>query len=49
MVERHTRERPGWRGEERELVNALITEVEQLNGEPLTDDLAVVLVSAVHG
>lgn len=49
MVERHTRERPGWRAEEGELVNGLITEVEQLNGEPLTDDLAVVLVSAVHG
>ena len=48
MVERHTRERPGWRAQEHELLAALIAEVEQLNGEPLTDDLAVVLVSAVH-
>jgi serine phosphatase RsbU (regulator of sigma subunit) len=49
MFERHTRERPGWRGNERELLDGVIAEVEQLNGAPLTDDLAVVLVSAVHG
>lgn len=47
MVQRHVRERPGWRSDGHDLLHAVIAEVEELNGEPLTDDLAVVLVSSV--
>jgi serine phosphatase RsbU (regulator of sigma subunit) len=48
MVKRHVGEHPGWRADGHELVAGLIAEAERLNGEPLTDDLAVMLLSAVH-
>ncbi len=48
MVEQKLGEHPDWRSNGRGLVASLIAEVEQLNGEPLTDDLAVMLLSAVH-
>ncbi len=48
LVTRHVSERPGWRAEGHALLADLIAEVERLNGEPLTDDLAVMLLSAVH-
>ncbi len=49
MVERHIQGRPGWRSDGHELLHGVISEVEELNGEPLTDDLAVVLVSSLDG
>jgi serine phosphatase RsbU (regulator of sigma subunit) len=48
LVRRHVSEHPGWRADGQALLDDLIGEVERLNGEPLTDDLAVVLLSAVH-
>ncbi|HEY6781394.1 MAG TPA: fused response regulator/phosphatase [Thermoleophilaceae bacterium] len=49
MVERHVGAQAGWRTAGHELLNGLIAEVERLNGEPLTDDLAVMLLSStVH-
>jgi serine phosphatase RsbU (regulator of sigma subunit) len=45
LVERHLAETPDWRNDGKGLLNALITEVEQLNGEPVTDDIAVLLLS----
>ncbi len=35
-----------WPGDAQAVLDRLITEVEQLNGEPLTDDLAVLLLSS---
>jgi serine phosphatase RsbU (regulator of sigma subunit) len=49
MVERHLAENPNWHGNRKELLNAIITEVEQLNGEPVTDDIAVLLLSSNGG
>ena len=49
MVERHLASTPDWRDDGQTLLDRLITEVEQLNGEPLTDDIAVVLLSATRG
>lgn len=46
-VERHIRDRPGWRDDGHGLLHAIISEVEELNRDPLTDDLAVVLVSSL--
>jgi serine phosphatase RsbU (regulator of sigma subunit) len=46
MVERHLDSAPDWPADGKRLLDSLIAEVEQLNGEPLTDDLAVVLLSA---
>jgi serine phosphatase RsbU (regulator of sigma subunit) len=36
--------RPGWRGEPRELLDELIETAERLNGEALSDDVAMLLV-----
>jgi serine phosphatase RsbU (regulator of sigma subunit) len=47
ILERHVRAAPNWRGQGEGLLEGVIAEVERLNGEPLTDDLAVVLLS-VH-
>jgi serine phosphatase RsbU (regulator of sigma subunit) len=46
MVERQLEAAPDWHSDERALLHRLIAEVEELNGEPLTDDLAIVLLSA---
>ncbi len=45
MVARHTRSREDWRQDGGPLLDRLIGEAEGLNGEPMTDDLAVVLLS----
>jgi len=49
MVERHLASKPNWRHDRKELLNALISEVEQLNGEPVTDDIAILLLSSNGG
>jgi serine phosphatase RsbU (regulator of sigma subunit) len=49
MVERHIAATPDWRQNGKGLLDALIAEVEQLNGEPVTDDIAVLLLSANGG
>jgi serine phosphatase RsbU (regulator of sigma subunit) len=46
MVKRHLDATPDWREDGKGLLNALIAEVEELNGEPVTDDIAVLLLSA---
>lgn len=46
MVKRHLDATPDWRENGKGLLNALIAEVEELNGEPVTDDIAVLLLSA---
>jgi serine phosphatase RsbU (regulator of sigma subunit) len=46
MIERHVAAAPAWPEGASELVGGLIAEVERLNGEPLTDDLAVLLLSS---
>jgi serine phosphatase RsbU (regulator of sigma subunit) len=46
MIERHLEMAASWPAGAGELLNGLIAEVEQLNGEPLTDDLAVLLLSS---
>jgi serine phosphatase RsbU (regulator of sigma subunit) len=46
MVERHLAAATDWPRDADALVGRLIAEVEQLNGEPLTDDLAVLLLSS---
>jgi serine phosphatase RsbU (regulator of sigma subunit) len=46
MVERHVGASAGWAEDGPGLLGRLIAEVEQLNGEPLTDDLAVLLLSS---
>ncbi len=46
MIERQLAAAPDWRTDGQRLLDRLIAEVEELNGEPLTDDLAVVLLSA---
>jgi serine phosphatase RsbU (regulator of sigma subunit) len=46
LVERHIAKAPNWRQDAKGLLNALITEVEELNGEPVTDDIAVLLLSS---
>ena len=45
MVARHVAAMPGWRDDGARLLDRLIAEVEALNREPLTDDLAVVLLT----
>lgn len=45
MVERHVAATPGWRDDGTALLDGLIGEVERLNGEPLTDDLALMLLT----
>jgi serine phosphatase RsbU (regulator of sigma subunit) len=45
MVERHVAAAPAWPEGAPALIGGLIAEVERLNGEPLTDDLAVLLLS----
>jgi len=49
MVERHIAATPDWREDGTELLDALIVEAERLNGEPLTDDLAIVLLTVGAG
>jgi serine phosphatase RsbU (regulator of sigma subunit) len=49
MVKRHLATTPDWRQDGKGLLNALIAEVEELNGEPVTDDIAVLLLSANGG
>ncbi|HEX2071035.1 MAG TPA: fused response regulator/phosphatase [Thermoleophilaceae bacterium] len=46
MIERHVAASGGWPDDARALLDGLIAEVERLNGEPLTDDLAVLLLSS---
>jgi serine phosphatase RsbU (regulator of sigma subunit) len=45
LVERHVATAAAWPADPGGLLGGLIAEVEQLNGEPLTDDLAVLLLS----
>ncbi|MEX1141665.1 MAG: SpoIIE family protein phosphatase [Thermoleophilaceae bacterium] len=45
MVERHARAVGHWHDDARDLLGRLIGEAERLNGEPLTDDVAVMLLS----
>jgi serine phosphatase RsbU (regulator of sigma subunit) len=49
MVERQLAAASDWPHDAPALVGRLIAEVEQLNGEPLTDDLAVLLLSSTAG
>jgi serine phosphatase RsbU (regulator of sigma subunit) len=46
MIERHVAASANWPDDAQQLLDRLIAEVEQLNGEPLTDDLAVLLLSS---
>jgi serine phosphatase RsbU (regulator of sigma subunit) len=46
MVERHLEASVDWPSDGKGLLDRLISEVEELNGEPLTDDLAVLLLSS---
>jgi serine phosphatase RsbU (regulator of sigma subunit) len=46
MIERHLAVSPDWPSDGKGLLDRLISEVEELNGEPLTDDLAVLLLSS---
>jgi serine phosphatase RsbU (regulator of sigma subunit) len=46
MIERRLAATTSWPDDARSLLDSLIAEVEQLNGEPLTDDLAVLLLSS---
>jgi serine phosphatase RsbU (regulator of sigma subunit) len=46
LIGRHVAASSSWPEDDRELLGRLIAEVEQLNGEPLTDDLAVLLLSS---
>ncbi len=46
MIERRLATATDWPADARALVDDLIAEVERLNGEPLTDDLAVLLLSS---
>jgi serine phosphatase RsbU (regulator of sigma subunit) len=46
MVEGHVEASGGLPQDAKELLGRLIAEVERLNGEPLTDDLAVLLLSS---
>jgi len=46
MIERHLAAATDWPNDAQTLIDRLIAEVEQLNGEPLTDDLAVLLLSS---
>jgi len=46
MVERHVAASADWPDDGKGLLGRLIAEVEELNGEPLTDDLAVLLLSS---
>ena len=46
MIERRLEATASWPDDARALLGSLIAEVEQLNGEPLTDDLAVLLLSS---
>ena len=45
MIERHLGAADGSPADDQELLERLIAEVEELNGEPLTDDLAMVMLS----
>ena len=45
MIERHLAAATSWPDGAQDLLDHLIADVEQLNGEPLTDDLAVLLLS----
>jgi len=49
MIERHAGELGGAHGAGPELLDRLISEAERHNGEPLTDDLAVLLLSSAGG
>ena len=49
MVERHVADTPGWQDDGTALLDGLIAEVERMNGEPLTDDLAIVLLTVGAG
>jgi serine phosphatase RsbU (regulator of sigma subunit) len=46
LVERRLAAGVDWRTDAKRLLDDLIAEVERLNGEPLTDDIAVVLLAA---
>jgi serine phosphatase RsbU (regulator of sigma subunit) len=46
MIARLVASSASWPDDAQELLDRLIAEVEQLNGEPLTDDLAVLLLSS---
>jgi len=46
MIERHLATATDWPNDAQALVDGLIAEAEQLNGEPLTDDLALLLLSS---
>lgn len=49
MIERQLALSPSWPDDGKALLDRLIAEVEELNGEPLTDDLAVLLLSSSNG
>jgi serine phosphatase RsbU (regulator of sigma subunit) len=49
MIERQLAASPRWPADAKALLERLIAEVEELNGEPLTDDLAVLLLSSSDG
>jgi len=46
MIERRLEATASWPDDAQALLDSLIAEVERLNGEPLTDDLAVLLLSS---
>jgi serine phosphatase RsbU (regulator of sigma subunit) len=46
LIERQLEAAPSWPDDAQALLDRLIAEVEELNGEPLTDDLAVLLLSS---
>jgi serine phosphatase RsbU (regulator of sigma subunit) len=46
LIERHLEAATSWPDDAQDLLDHLIAEVEQLHGEPLTDDLAVLLLSS---
>jgi serine phosphatase RsbU (regulator of sigma subunit) len=46
LVEREIAATPDWQHDKQSLLDRLIAEVERLNGEPVTDDIAVLLLSA---
>ena len=46
MIERQLATTTAWPDDAQALIDRLIAEVEELNGEPLTDDLAVLLLSS---
>ena len=46
MIEREIAATPDWQHDKQSLLDRLIGEVERLNGEPVTDDIAILLLSA---